>query len=575
MNQRWLMRRSFGLLAGFLLVAFLVVAIAPDALAQAGGRAAENFSCSGDGKSQGKLYSTNASCPTTLSFDHIFSYFICNMEQLSSNLMGNMYCGMVTNLTPMVMAVMTLAVLVFGMGFTIGVIPATAREFQKFLIKVAFILAFATQSEYLIGYGYRFLVEGAREGIAIALSGLYTAPDGAPTTGNSSANVYAQLDGFLGRTMQFATDYVGTKWNSASGSNPCQNAIFAVMAIMAIAFPPVFYLSLLIIGKIALTFIRAVFGYVYAIVGITFLLSLAPFFLSFYMFQATRQYFDKWLGYLISFSLQMVIVFAFLTFIVSIDVKNSSNSLPNIIVPVQETQETTSLRLPWQYCTLCEFEVLDREGNVVPEGGYDNFIGQGKLRCKANPNYSPTATDPSNRVNYTPIRALSAVAPQEGTAPDRNVQGTLMKFAGTALLSLLVLAYIIDSILRFIPYFAQKIAGGLASYAPQLGGGTSPSGVATLDIPGLRNEGGEYRGVFGSFERGFNAGFSRPPGQGQSGDSISRTARGMTDAFRYTFGTNRDAQGQTIDPRRNMDSDPGLVGGIARWFTNPLGTGRE
>ncbi len=569
MSTTWLTRRTFGLLAGFLLIAFLLAALTPDAFAQAGGRAAENFSCASDGSAQGKLYQTNASCPTTLSFEHIFSYFICNMEQLSSNLMGNMYCGMVTSLTPMVMAVMTFAVMIFGIGFTIGVIPATAREFQKFLLKVTFILVFATQSEYLIGYGYRFFVEGAREGISIALSGLYTAPNGAPATGNTAANVYAQLDGFLAQTLHFATDYVGAEWNREGGSNPCNNALFAVMAIMAIAFPPIFYLSLLIVFKIALTFLRGVFGYVYAIVGITFLLALAPIFLSFFMFQATRSYFDKWLGYLVSFALQMVVVFAFLTFIVSIDVSNSSRGLPDIIKPVQETQETTSLRLPWQYCTLCDFEMIDGDGNVVPQTGYDNFIGKGTLRCKANPNYNENATDPSNRVNYTPIRALNSFVPESGaSAPNRDVQNTLMKFAGTSLLSLLVLAYIIDGILRFVPYFAQKIAGGIASYAPQLGGGSSPSGIGTVDIPGLRNEGGEYSGVFGSFERGFNRGFTNnvdAKGNKSSDNSFSRTGNGIREAFSTMVSGRDDGTGR----------DPGLIGGMTRWFSNPLGTTRE
>lgn len=549
------------LLLGLGLVALLFAA-APQALAQSGGAAAEDFYCS-DGKAYGDLYNSAPSCPTTLSFDHIFSYFICNMEQLSSNLMGNMYCGMVSSLTPMVMAVMSIAVMVFGFGFTIGVIPATAREFQKFLLKMGLIAVFATQSEFLIGYGYRFLVEGAREGITIALAGLYPAPDGAASTGNAGADMYSQLDGFLGHTMHFATDYIGAKWDG--GSNPCQNAIFAVLAIMAVAFPPLFYLALLIIVKVAITFLRAVFGYVYSIIGIAFLLSLAPFFLSFYMFTATRSYFDKWLGYLISFALQMVIVFAFITFIVSIDVRNLSSSLTDIIVPVQETQETTSLRLPWRYCTLCEFEVVttDDNGNerVLAESEYENFIGEGRLRCKANPNYSANASSPANRVNYVPIRALSAVSPPADAkgstpAPDRTVQSALLKFASTALLSLLVLAYIIDGVLRFVPYFAQKIAGGLAPYAPQLGGGVSPSGVATVDIPGARYDGStqRYEGVFGTFERGFNAGFT-----GQSGNSISRTMSGLRQGF------------TSVSSGNERTGDPGMTQRFINYLTNPLG----
>ena len=561
--------RHFALLAVFGLVVALLALSTSDAWAQAGGRAAENFSCSSNGSASGKIYNVNASCPTTLSFKNVFSYFICNMEQLSSNLMGSMYCGMVVSLTPMVVAVMSFAVMVFGFGFTIGVIPATAREFQKFMLKVGLIMVFATQSEFLIGYGYRFLVEGAREGIAIALSGLYRPPEGAAaSTGNTAADVYAQLDGFLGRTLHFATDYVGAKWDGNEDSNPCQNAIFAVLAIMAVAFPPVFYLALLIVFRIALTFVRAVFGYVYAIIGITFLLTLAPFFLSFYMFQATRSYFDKWLGYLVSFALQMVVIFAFLTFIVTIDVKNLSSGLVQIIKPVQETQETTSFRLPWQYCTLCDFEVIDKDGQVIPENTYKDYLGKGTLRCKANPKYNANSTNPSEKRNYTTISVLNAVSPQPGQAvPDERIQSALLKFAATALLSLLVLAYIIDGVLRFLPYFAQKIASGLATYAPQLGGGFSPSGVATVDIPGVGKAMGAdgYSGVFGSFERGFNSGFSNT-----AGNSLSRTAAGVKDGFQTMVQGGRRGNGE-----RGTEADPGLVGGMMRWFTNPLGTGRD
>ena len=573
-----MIRRTFGILLGFALVVLLLDATMADAFAQASGKAAQNFSCASNGTSQGKLYSTNASCPTTLNFTNLFSYFICNMEQLSSNLMGSMYCGMMKSLTPIVMAVMTMAVLVFGFGFTIGVIPATAREFQKFMLKVGFVLVFATQWEFLIGYGYRMLVEGAREGIAVALSGLYTpAPESpAPAGGSATAGVYSHLDRFLGRTLHFATDYIGAKWDGSEENNPCKNAIFAVLAIMAVAFPPVFYLSLLIIARIAITFLRAVFGYVYAIIGIAFMLTLAPFFLSFFMFQVTYPYFQKWIGYLVSFSLQMVLVFSFLTFVVGIDVSNLSSGLPNIIKPVQETQETTSLRLPWQYCTLCDFEVIDKDGAVIAEDQYADFIGKGTLRCKANPNYNASApASPTNR-NYTTIGALSATQPADGkAAPDTRIQNALLKFAATALLSLLVLAYIIDGILVFIPYFAQKLAGGLAPYAPQLGGGSAPVPVPTADIPGMHYAGGRYTGVFGSFEQGFANGFrstTNPDGTPASGDSLSRTWRGLSQGVQLaTRGGPRDAEGNL---RNADDPDPGLRDGMIRWLFNPLGTNR-
>src|SRR5690606_29030122 len=101
------------------------------AFAQADG-VAGNFSCMG-GQAMGTLYSPGFSCPTTLEFDNLFSFLVCNMEELSSNLLGHMFCGMTYMLEPAVTAAVTLAAIFFGIGFTIGVIPATAREFQAFL----------------------------------------------------------------------------------------------------------------------------------------------------------------------------------------------------------------------------------------------------------------------------------------------------------------------------------------------------------------------------------------------------------------------------------------------------------
>ena len=526
-----------------------------------------NFYCSG-GKAYGSLYNSNPSCPTTLGFNNIFSFLVCNMEKLSSDLMGGMFCGMITSLRPMVIAAMTLAVVIFGTGFTIGVIPATAREFQKFLIKIAFVFAFATQADLLIGVAYKGLVGGAREGVVVALQGLYK---NAGVTDMNGAGIYAQLDAFLAKAIGYATDYIGAKWDGSSGDNACQNAIFAVLGIMLVIFPPVFYISLLLIGRIAITFVRAVFGYIYAVVGIAFLLTLAPFFLSFYLFMATRPYFDKWLGYLVSFAMQIMIVFAFLTFVVSIDVKNLSSSLVDLVVPVQESPETTSLRFNWKYCTLCEFEVVETQADgsekVIPPEQYKGFLGNGKMRCKT---FTNATTGQSEK---RPIRVMSGVAPNTDMASkDTTIQNALLKFTGTALLSLLVLAYIVDALLMYAPSLAQLLAGAMGgTYAPQLGGGYNKRGITTMDIPGLQatGQGNEYTGVLGSFERGFDRGFNT-----NSGTSIERTFKGLREGFdTATKGSNLDRKGRTLPEEARLDLSPQEK--FLRFLTNPLGETKE
>lgn len=536
MTRREIVHRAFWALLLGVGIGVAWIAMSDPAFAQASGSVG-SFACI-DGVASGALYDSGPTCPTTLQMDNIFSFLICNMEQLSSNLLGNMYCGMVTSLVPMVIAILTIAVMFFGMGFTVGVIPATAREFQLFLIKCAFVVAFATNAEYMIGYGYRFLVEGAREGIAIALSGLFQPAEGPPAGNATGADIYAYMDRFLGTAIQFATDNIGV----TNLADRCKNAIFAVMAIMAVAFPPLFYLSLLIIAKVALTFLRGVFGYIYAIIGIALLLTLSPFFVSFFLFKQTRPYFDKWLGYLVSFSLQMVLVFAFLAFVVSIDVKHITGGLTAIIVPVDEIQETTSLRLPWKYCTLCEFQVYNKEsGDIIDPDQYDQFIKQGELRCKDDPG--------------KPIRIFDASAPGSGEAPDERVQSMLLKFAGTGLLSLLVLAYVVDAILRYIPSIAHFLAGSMGgNYAPQLGGGVNPRQIATLDLPGSS--------MVDSFSSGFERSFTAEAKAGK--DSLSASMKGFSDGMKLMIGGASDRDGP-----RAQEKDPGLIGSFTRFLVNP------
>ena len=502
-----------------LLLLFAAAAIlllnAHPAFAQANGGAG-SFSCS-NGKASGTLYDSGSSCPTTLEFDHLFSFLVCNMEQLSSNLLGNMFCGVVTSLTPAVSAVLTMAVIIFGLGFTIGVIPATGRDAQMFLIKIAFVWAFATQSDFLIGIGYAFFMNGIRDGVAIALSGYHSTAGS--TTGSA---VYAEMDEFLAKFIHYATDYMGFTSSQSDPNADCKNAVFVVLAIMAVAFPPIFLTALVLIARMAMTFVRAVFGYVYAIIGIAFLLTLAPFFLSFFLFHQTKPFFDKWIGYLSSFALQIIILFAFLSFILSINVSSITENFSSIIVKQTKTVEHVAFRAPWEYCTLCDFDVI----NDGP-----NNLGKTKLQCKSNGSTLDlfTASGPSTQ--------------QAGVSKDQ--QGALLKFAGGSLLTLLVLAYVVEALLNNVTTIAQTLAAGMGAYAaPLVGGGRSSR--TTIGLPG--------EGIINDFGTGFERGF------GRSSNSITGTAAGFAD------GVKRAVMGEE---QGEAGAEAGIRNRFVDWLADP------
>jgi hypothetical protein len=517
---------------GWLLLAIALWLLLRDSALAQGAPASQSFHCSGTTAS-GDLIASAASCPSVLNKSNVFSFLICHVEAITSQIFGNIYCGVITKLKPAISAVLTLAVIFFGIGFTIGVIPATGREAMLLLLKIAFVWAFATEADYMIGYGYNFFVAGLRDGTAIAVSALFT--NTPPSSGTGVAAMYGQMDGILVKIFSFITDSAGVAWGSP-GSNPCKNAIFAAIAVMGIAFPPLFLISLLLFAKIIMVFLRACFGYMFSIVGIAFLMTLSPIFLSMALFKQTRSHFDKYLGYLASFSLQMVIIFSFLATILSMNVSSLTNSFVDLVVPVQETPTSAAMRWPWQYCTLCKFEIRDSNGNVKDLTKQSIDIATDKANCKV-----PGSTDPKDQFTI-----LQTVTPDTSTK-DINI---LMQFTGTAILSLLILAFVVNRLLDYAPTIAWRLAsgitgGGLVLNAPQIGGGSG--GGTSISIGPIR-----YMETAGE---GFVRGFTTRTDDGK-GNSLSGVAAGNAEAGRsLLFGYGRDE---------------GLVQGFTQFFINPL-----
>jgi len=377
---------------------------------------------------------TAGNCPADIK-DGVFSYFVCNMEKLIGELFGQFYCTLNEQFKGPMTAVITLAIVTFGIAFMIGIVQATARDFVLFLLKVVFVWGFATQADLLIGVAYKFFMGGLKEGIAIVVGAAFDPPAGFNITGTGGERIYSYMDEIFNKFVSFTTESSGVDPNAANGDeNFCKNAIFAAMALLAIAFPPLFVLGVFLLIKFVLFFLRAVFGYIYAIIGISFLIVIAPIFLSFAFWRQTRQYFDKWIGYLAGFALQMVIVFAFIAFVLSMDVSSVAKDLMNLVVPYPKAVETTGIKWPWKFCTICEFTVT--EGTTDTPGG----------TAKCNEPIKPI--DPA---------ALMGGADQQGT------RDTLMKLASKVLLTLLVLAYVVNALLDLVPQLAQRIAaaGGI------------------------------------------------------------------------------------------------------------------
>jgi hypothetical protein len=542
------------LFAACLLSGFVWVVFAAGADAQGVVVASETFRCGVNGQAIGSMFGLVTSCPTSINPDlsNIFSFFVCNAERISASIFGNVYCSTIADLKPVMAVVLTLAVTFFGVGFSIGVIQFTARELTMLLLKLALLWVFTTEAAFMIGVAFKFFVTGAQTGIAIAVESMFKPPPGTPPVCASSAmvggqSIYCFLDNFLKNAINNLTAGVGMAVEN--GENPCKNAIFAALAILAIAFPPMFYMAFMILAKIGIVFIRAVYGYMFSLVGLAFLMMLSPIYLSLGLFRQTRSWFDKYLGYLVSFTLQMLLVFTFLAFIFSINFRSIGTSSMDVIVYQSTTYESGNWRWPWEYCSICDFDVFAVDSNGQATGSPLPLdapvdIAKTKLVCK-----------PDKRA-LDPAAMLAPDDPQSTS----QFQSKLLSFTVLGLLSLLILALIIDQLLTLIPLLAQTLAGGMgASYAPMLGGQAGNAPRVALDMP--------FERPLQGAASGFSEGFARSAGAGESGDTLSRMMRGI-----QTGGERFLAGGVNSQGRR----DEGMIDGMLNFLVDPQrGAARE
>lgn len=390
----------------------------------------QGFSCSG-GSASGDLY-TAQSCDGDPSQGQVFSYFVCNFEKIIREALGNVYCSIVDESRPGVMAALTMAVLFMGMMFLMGMSPFTAKELMVFAAKFSMVLAFATEAEYMIGIGYALFMNVAKEGIVIVLSYLF---EGHYSNAN---DVYKLFDDGLKQIMGLSSQ------DSKQDNSQCSNTLFSMMVLIAAAFPPLAFVGAYFMIKLVWVMLRAVFGYCQGILGVTFLVTLAPIYVSFALFKPTRSLFEKWTQYLISFSFQMVIVFAFLGMAFNI-IKKMADDITDytkLVKPYNRDFVASGTSNVLQMCGICEM---------------DKTAPKEKPKCK------------SDRVME--IGEL---------AKDEN----FLHFASVKILGMVLMFYILDIMMDFVPQMARHLAG--QKYAGQLGGGEASPEVE-MAIPGEKN----------------------------------------------------------------------------------------
>lgn len=268
-----------------------------------------------------------------------------------------------------VYAAITLMVVIFGVGFTIGVIQASFAQVLMRLIKIGIIATVISPGgwTFFSDYAVKFFMDGTDElvkGVIQIGSGCATGSACAPPAG---ATPFYQLDKIAEFLIQ--PDTISAITGSVF-SGPYGMAMGGLMGIAIWGF-----ISLII---------QALRLYATTFVARSLLLGIAPIFIVFLLFDRTKNMFSSWLNALVSLSLQPVLMFTFLSFFVILietaskdmfntefcwteyDVLQGSTVKKAGFRPVIDGETVTS-QMSWDGSIQCMMEGKTKSGKPCPE----------------------------------------------------------------------------------------------------------------------------------------------------------------------------------------------------------------
>ena len=188
-----------------------------------------------------------------------------------------------------VMALVTITIAMYGLGIIVGTLPITPYQLAMITTKIAVILALVTSYDTFEEVVKNFF-EGMVDGFIVIMSQTF-----------SSSPIQDQLEVFE------PVEEIFSKLFSMEFS-------IMMMALITTGWTGLFY-GLAMLGSIIfflIAVLRALYVYIVSMVARGFLYAVAPIFITLGVMKPTKSLFENWLQLLVSFTLQPILLFAFL-----------------------------------------------------------------------------------------------------------------------------------------------------------------------------------------------------------------------------------------------------------------------
>lgn len=264
---------------------------------------------------------------------YIFSTILCQFMEMINVIMGRLYCSIQAALQPIVILACTVFFAIYGVQMLMGTAQLNASEVITRVIKMTIVLWLATDPTFGVSAGislmFNFFISFITESTHWVVKVLSEGTN-IPIVDENNYNPGITNTFFFIDTWMF---------NALTGSMSNANAkVIGFFVAMSAAMPSLFFMALYWWVSVAKMLINTLLAFLMAVVSVSFLLGLSPIFITFMLFKATFSYFDQWLRFMISYSLQVMVSFAILTlWLFSLTLfADFFNQLADVIYPYQK-----------------------------------------------------------------------------------------------------------------------------------------------------------------------------------------------------------------------------------------------
>lgn len=284
----------------------------------------DDFACEG-GSPNGELF-INPQCNATGALG-LFANVVCRIENLFGNVLALMYCAVQEAIVPPLLALLTLYVIIYGALVILGMVPHRLGEALMRVAKIGLVAIIALQADVAIRVAYTFYLSAAQT----TISAVFSVFDDSRYQDHPEYQTMLEGGYILSPTYEDESRrlHTGEHWMEGFDHvfNNVVNTLIAAgpllittLVILFFVCAPLFFMVVHLITSIFKALAEAIVSYLIALLMITLLFCLAPIFVSFALFRFTAGFFETWLKHLASYTLQMMIVFAFLMIMIMIDI---------------------------------------------------------------------------------------------------------------------------------------------------------------------------------------------------------------------------------------------------------------